>query len=454
MKDTASSHRPVFLLLGASLDTGNLGVSALMAATVKCIRHAYPNARVRLLEGTRVPREEVVRLADGQRVRLDRVGVRFNKTPWRANHILRLLAVAAAARLMPVRAWRERIVRANTYLHAIASAHCVADVTGGDSFSDIYGLRRLVLGTLAKGLVLAAGADLVLLPQTYGPFAGRIGRALARFVLARASGVYSRDREGLEVVNTLMACRRMRARPMVCPDVAFVLDAIAPAEVRTVPGPLPDSSGGGTLVGLNVSGLLWNGGYTRANMFGLRDDYRAVVEAVARALLAREGVTLLLVPHVFTPAGHVESDPDACRALQDRLSDAFAGRVLRLEGEYDPSEIKHVIGRCGFFVGSRMHACIAAASQGIATVPLAYSRKFAGVFEVIGQGDCVVDLRRATAGEAADAMMRVFDSREEAARRLGEVLPGARRRVFASVGRSMELEAPVTSGAAVAGAGR
>ena len=39
--------------------------------------------------------------------------------------------------------------------------------------------------------------------------------------------------------------------------------------------------------------------------------------------------------------------------------------------EYDQHAIKSIIGRCDFFIGSRMHACIAALSQKIPTAAVA-----------------------------------------------------------------------------------
>lgn len=46
----------------------------------------------------------------------------------------------------------------------------IIDFTGGDSFSDIYGARRLLSGLLNKQMVLSSGVKYILAPQTYGPF--------------------------------------------------------------------------------------------------------------------------------------------------------------------------------------------------------------------------------------------------------------------------------------------
>jgi colanic acid/amylovoran biosynthesis protein len=433
------------IVMGASLDTGNLGVSALMAGTVKGLRSVHPGAPICLLEWTASPMRDRLHLSDGE-VRFGCLGIRRNKAVWRRHHILRLLAAAAFIRLLPIPSWRRRLLLADPILKAIARARYVGDITGGDSFSDIYGLPRLLSGSLSKWLVLLAGADLVLLPQTYGPFRSLPARMVARSVFRRASRVYSRDRESLGAIASLLDGRKMRAVPSFSPDVAFLLDPIPPKVSRTRPVPIEDL-GRTELIGFNVSGLLWNGGYTRSNMFGLRDEYRSVARSLAEALLDLPGTSLLLVPHVFVPPGDVESDADAASALLDSLPPASRGRAAVLEGEYDQSEIKHVIGRCRFFIGSRMHACIAAASQEIPVVPLAYSDKFRGVFESLGIAGSVVDLRAAGAAEVVSRCLEAFRDREATAARLREILPGIRERVLDVFRPEPMAPAAATSGA-------
>ncbi|MBN1442304.1 MAG: polysaccharide pyruvyl transferase family protein [Planctomycetes bacterium] len=422
------ADRVHFIVQGTSLDTGNLGVSALLAGTVKCIREAYPRADISLMEGARHPPTGEVHLAGGEVVRLGVVGVRRNKTLWRRNHLLRLLITAWLVRLVVPASLRRRLLERNPYLEAIASAQCVADITGGDSFSDIYGIRRLTIAVLHKLLVLAVSTDLVLLPQTYGPFKSRLARWLARPVLARAAAIFTRDAESIAAIERLMGSRKMRAAPEVSSDVAFILDAIPPARIETAPSSL-DPESPGELIGLNVSGLLYNGGYTRSNMFSLSLEYPRLVLDIARDLLARTGARILLVPHVFMPPGCVESDPEACERLFQVLDAESPGRVLLLRREYDQSGIKYIIGLCSFFLGSRMHACIAAASQGIPTVPLAYSRKFAGVFGSIGAADLVADMRAGSADDVRRHVLDVYDRRAAVAESLRRAVHLAQARL-------------------------
>jgi polysaccharide pyruvyl transferase WcaK-like protein len=277
-------------------------------------------------------------------------------------------------------------------LKEIIEIDIVADITGGDSFSDIYGMRRFVLGFLRKWLVLLYGKKLIMLPQTYGPFKGTLTKTMAKYIMRRASVIYSRDRSGVSYVRELLNNRNFENKVRFVPDVAFVLDSHKPENIdigllETVRA--KDS----VVIGLNVSGLLYNRGHIMNEMFGLKTDYRQLVYQLARLLLKNDKVKLLLVPHVLPPAPAVINDAVACLELYKQLGREHPGRKFLVKGKYDQGEIKYIIGLCDFFIGSRMHACIAALSQCIPTVGIAYSDKFRGVFESVGVGYCVADAR-------------------------------------------------------------
>ena len=109
---------------------------------------------------------------------------------------------------------------------------------------------------------------------------------------------------------------------------------------------------------------------------------------------------------MFAAAGNLESDPAACAAIYEELQKQYGDKLKVIQGEYNQSEIKYLIGRCDFFLGSRMHACIAALSQCIPTLGLAYSKKFYGVLGSIGAEKMVIDLRE----RDLDEVMRLVDS--------------------------------------------
>jgi polysaccharide pyruvyl transferase WcaK-like protein len=303
--------------------------------------------------------------------------------------------------------------RRNPWLRALLDADLIGDIRGGDSFSDIYGLRKFVQGSLPLLTVALLGRPYVMLPQTYGPFRGRITRILAASLLKRATAIYTRDRNCEGLVAKL--CGRT---PAFCPDVAFTLEARQPHHVPLTSGDTARSARG-PIVGVNVSGLLYMGGYTGRNMFGLRCEYRTLIDQLIGRLLSSTDAEILLVPHVFGS----EREETARDMLLHSHESRFPGRIFGVAEPLSERELKWVIGQTDFFVGSRMHACIAALSQSVPAVGLAYSDKFLGVFESIGMGDATIDLRKALPEAVIEQTLAMFERRGELRAELAERIP-------------------------------
>jgi len=392
-------------LMGASLDIGNRGVAALGASLVELILSAEPKAEITFLVGRRTSGNFTVRV-QGRKCLLPVINFRLSPRAPLGQQLGWIVFLAALYRWVPLRWVRSRIAN-NPWIGAALQSDWIGDIRGGDSFSDIYGMRRLIVGTLPILAVYWLKGGIVLLPQTYGPYKSWLARQVARFIINRASVILSRDRASLDVITSLTSGKQCGE---FCPDVAFVLDA-SPPEVPAIEPPLPPL-GLQTLIGLNVNGLLFNGGYNRANMFGLKLDYRDFLLRLVTVLLADPQTHVLFVPHTFAPPQSVESDQTASENVRKLLPPPFQGRLHMVTKEYDQHEIKGVIGICDFFIGSRMHSCIAALSQNIPTVGVAYSKKFHGVFDSIGVSDWVIDGRALDSGEAIEKVLILFRQRQ------------------------------------------
>ena len=416
-------------LLGASFDTGNMGVSALAESSIKCILNRWPNAEVTLLASGREDGKHQLTILDRQ-VSMRKLPIRFCKNVFLPNHFCVLFLYALLFKLVPHERLKSYLKSRNSYFEQIVETDLVADITGGDSFSDLYGMRRFVLGFLCKWLVMLFSKKLVMLPQTYGPFNRRVTKVLARNILNYATVVYSRDHSGVNYVKNLLNAGNMNGEIKFLPDVAFVLDSHRPKDTSITS--LEKIKAQNTIVvGLNISGLLFHGGYTRDNMFGLRTNYQELIYEIIELLLKHDKVVVFLIPHVFPPPGfEVESDPEACSHVFLETSKKHQRRVFLLRDEYNQNEIKYIIGLCDFFIGSRMHACIAALSQGIPAIGLAYSKKFRGVFETVDAEQLVVDMRYAKIDETLTTITKAFEQREATARHLKAVIPGVQQQIL------------------------
>jgi polysaccharide pyruvyl transferase WcaK-like protein len=425
-------RRPLnVVLLGASFDTGNLGVNALAESTIKILLHQWPEAEITLLGNGYDPQQFSLPMGDRE-VRIRSVPIRFSRRLTLPYHFFWFTVYGVLAKLLPWSGARSRLFACNADCRALYQAHLVVDITGGDSFSDIYGLRRFVLGFLRKWLVLLYGKDLVMMPQTYGPFHTTVCRHMARYILKRSKRIYTRDAAGLEYLNGLLGKAGADGRVLFAPDVAFVLDARKPP-VLDIDGLDHARSEASVLIGLNVSGLIYYGGYTGRNEFGLKVDYRTLTDGIVNLLLNKRNTLILLVPHVIPTGGfgaNIENDLNACLDIYERLSKKYPGRLFVARGRYNHCEIKHIIGMCDFFIGTRMHACIAALSQGIPAVGLAYSKKFRGVFESVGVGDLAVEMRDIDADQGLAAVEKAFASRQATAERLRQTVPVVKQQVL------------------------
>lgn len=410
-------------LLGASFDTGNMGVSALAASLVKLVKEINPAAHISLFIGERSVRRKKIQMAE-RFVDVDVINYRLSPKSSIGEHLLCLLLIALMYRIVPSHKIKQIILQTNWRLKSLALSDFVGDIRGGDSFSDIYGIRSFILGSIPSIITLLIGKKLVLLPQTYGPYKSLISHIIARYILSRAYIILSRDKESIDLVKKLLG-KIQNKQILFCPDVAFALDSHTPKN-GVIP-PFANSGEDHPVIGFNINGLLYNGGYTRNNMFNLKLDYKSFVHKLSEAILKDTHANLLLIPHTFAAHGHVESDPDACMEVFNALSPLYRGRIQIIAGEYDQHAIKGIIGGCNFFIGSRMHACIAALSQKIPTAAVAYSKKFKGVFNSIDVGNLVIDAREAETREAVNMIIAMFEDRAQIGKILKVQIDAARK---------------------------
>ena len=247
---------------------------------------------------------------------------------------------------------------------AFRSADVIFDIGQGDSFSDIYGLKRFAVIDRIHQTARRLGKKYVLLPQTIGPFSSPSVAGKAARTLRKADFVMCRDESSMEYAKSL--CPSLSAVDSYT-DVAFFL----PFERRHF-------SERYIHVGINISALLLNGGYSGGNQFGLKDDYRLLTDRIIEMFLSMDNVCVHLIPHVVTSYPHVENDYWESYQTVRRFG---SERLVLAPFFFSPEEAKGYIAGMDFFAGSRMHSTIAAFSAGVPVVPMAYSRKFNGLFE-------------------------------------------------------------------------
>lgn len=257
-----------------------------------------------------------------------------------------------------------RIYRKN-FRNQIRRCNLVIDIGEGDSFSDIYGFKRFFYYWLSKNIVCMLGKPLILAPQTIGPFDGRFTRWLAKQIMRRCKSIFARDNLSSKYLTYL----GINGNTHEAIDVAFKL----PFTIRKF------ITNGKFQVGINVSGLLFNGGYTGENQFNLTIDYQKTIRNIITWFVSKADIQVHLIAHVISTNMLIEDD----FLIANKLAIEFPS-VIVAPYFNRPAEAKSYISGLDFFTGARMHACIAAFSSGVPVVPMAYSRKFNGLFDTLG----------------------------------------------------------------------
>lgn len=419
---------PRVAVFGAAPDTPNMGVSALYASILHSIGSVLcPVDFVVFDNGLGADREEQplpLGLAKG--VSITRHGARVGRRYYLPEN-LRFMAFAAAMGSVGP--------SLNRAIGLIDSCDAVLDISGGDSFSDIYGRSRFSLIHLPKAIAIARKKPLLLLPQTYGPFQSADVRRSAKTVLSGAAMAWARDDRSFEVMKELLGRGFDPDRHQCGIDMAFGLPATRPAGGFGAPLEqwLADRNVFEPLVGFNISGLIYNDPASASRQYKLTADYRQAVIDFLSGLLARTRARVVLIPHVMDRPGHYESDLAACHEVARALPGGES-RLCVAAGNFDQSEVKWLISRMDWFCGTRMHSTIAALSSGVPTAAIAYSDKTLGVFESCGQGAHVWDPRSLRTPEIVAGLWESFLSRSAAAEQLLQSQQGLQARLESQTG--------------------
>ncbi len=423
---TDRSARPRVGVLGATLGTGNLGVDALGKSMVQGLVSAVPDVEIvyqcwDLRLPVKIPCGDTIVDCEPMAIR-------------RKNSLRHRDGLPQIHRMAKLRSWLStrsmpQLPTVSQALKQLLGCDAILDISAGDSFANIYGDDVFWYQTQLKLLCLELGLPLILMPQTYGPFYDESSRRIAADILSRATLVCSREEQGLREVAQLCGDRPPQ-RSVRVPDVAFLLE---PEELELPVGFQHAVQANRPCIAINVSGLL----YFARRSFGLRADYKQFCHELVQWALSVPDSFVLLLPHVVAPtffpgarnpqrAVVDTTDTAACEAVLSDLDASHAERVEILKNANDPATAKFAMMHCDYFVGARMHAFIGASSQCVPGSLLAYSKKAAGLANLLGIGDSVVDLRSDTTEECLAKIGSQYQRRQSTREHLEARVPSAK----------------------------
>ena len=348
-------HR-IIGLLGANVSNENLGCVALTYSLVQCLESISSQLNIvfdyYIFEGKN---------DDDKRIRLC---TNLNIDPHRVRSFSIYFQYSVKAGLF-------HLSHSFAAYQGLRECDLFIDLTSGDSFTDIYGQGRFDGTTKIKEMVQKWKKPIILGPQTYGPFNNPLNIQRAKRVIEASNCVISRDQASADYVKTFSD-----KKVYVTTDLAFAL-----------PYRKQNRLSDKICVGLNISSLLLsNKTESTQRNFEIKTDYDQYVLNVLDFLKNHaDTYKTFVIPHVGKDGG-----------MQFK---AEYPEIQFIDAFEDPIAAKSFISAMDVFIGARMHATIAAYSSGVATIPVAYSRKFKGLYDVLSHR-FVVDLQSLSTEEA------------------------------------------------------
>jgi len=287
-----------------------------------------------------------------------------------------------------------------------------------DLFSDNLGTISIIEHSKSLLCGIMLGKPVVVFAQSLGPFRSKLNALIAKFTLNKVDLITVRE----ELANQYLKDIGVNKPPIhLTADPAFLLETASKDRISKIFDKNKIDKSIRPLIGITISHVIVAKGLEKSkptkllkyiyklllfflpdllltfidntikktNYFSKLNNSLSGVDDIINVidyLTNKLNATILLIPHSIAPSESLSPIGDD-RSTAERLYKMVKcrERVILISDEYTSEELKGIIGECDILISSKMHANIAALSQCIPVVGLAYSHKFYAIMKMLGQ---------------------------------------------------------------------
>jgi len=300
------------------------------------------------------------------------------------------------------------------FYDAIHGADLVV-VSGGDILAD-YGEASVKHYFFPIAVASAMGKPVFVFAQSISRYQDAALRDFCKPLLDKVSLITVRERLSYDYLREL----GVKAPLYLTADPAFTLQPCAPARLAEIAASEGVATDRRPLIGFSVSQTVTRWGEGSHERF-----VRDIAQAIDRLAELYPQAGFIFVPHVTYRNNKSNDDREVGREIFQQVT--AKERVHLIEGDYTCQEAKGLIGLCDVFVGARTHATIAAASQLVPTLALAYSTKAYGIMaDVLDRERSVLDVKELTADKVVAMVETLLNHKEQIVAEMRERMVGIR----------------------------
>jgi len=300
---------------------------------------------------------------------------------------------------------------------------------GKDFLTNIKFLFKLLI-------VTCSNKPVILFPLSVGwdsknnamrPFESKLVKLLTRIAFNRTNSISVRD----EISEAfLYEVGVNKSLVHLTPDTAFVLDSCSNKRIEEIFF-IEGINNKKPLIGINISQLLNH----KSQEINLMPSYTDSMSDIIDFIVSNMEVTVMLIPHEINSSkselvGDVVNlggdDITAIKTVFSKVRNKV--NVVPIINEYNPIDIKGIIGMCDLFIGARTHSTIAATTMCVPTIAIGYSHKAPGIMRMMGLEKYVCDFKNMTLDELKLKIKDMWINKEKIKNMLlqkMEVLKGA-----------------------------
>lgn len=207
------------------------------------------------------------------------------------------------------------------------------------------------------------GKKFVIYASSLGPFKHRLTRYLVRYCYSRVSLLLVREK-----VTRNYLLKIGVKNQILTADGAFLMKGMLSSELEKIAKSL------NPFVGISLKAA-----YDRKFT-----GYRCLITEIIKYISQEMKINVLIIPHT----------DDEKKLSREIFNEVKNKKVFLLKGEYLPQEVKAIIAKSQFHMGSRIHSCIAALSSGVPAIPLIphSNHRGVGIMRFFGMEDFVMDV--------------------------------------------------------------
>jgi len=392
---------PLFILAGNG-PYENRGCEAIIRGTVEILRKSYRNPRF-FAPSSYWSDEQLStqRKNESDDIAHDHLykPIHSFTIPWA--HRLMYKVSRRHFSFMKTAQWKEEL----RLSHAVLSV-------GGDNYTLDYGIPQMF--TDLDDLVLEKNKPLIIWGASIGPF--RKNPKYEKYMtehLKRITALFIRETASIEYLRGLGITDNVYS----VADPAFVMKPIEPPAGK-INFPLHEGA-----VGLNISPLIASFSADREKSLNMR-----ITTATIKLLADSLKRPIYLIPHVTIPVSNdYEYMKEALSAINGKHDIYLVPPVLTAQ------ETKWLIGKMAFFAGARTHATIAAISQIVPKLTLAYSIKGVGINnDIFGNNDYCLMPDEQTPGSIVEKLDHLIKHSDDVKSLIKNKLPRLTQMAFSA----------------------